>query len=288
MKTLNKIPIKYSQNFLKSTKWLTEFIRTKTNISKTDTVLDIGAGNGTITKELSKTAAKVIAFELDKNQSNKIPLLDNVSINSIDFLEFDLNSLREYKVFANIPFFLSAAIIRKLFIESANQPTEAYLFMQYEFYERIKGQPLINESLMSLLLKPFWDVSLVHTFSRYDFVPPPSVKVVLVKFTAKNNIIDDGTRTSYFDFVSFVLNKRKPSLKLDLLDLFTFKQLQKISKDLKFNLKQTPRDLNFEQWLGLFSRFNNFVEAAKQIQITDSYIKLLNHKDSQDNKSIVY
>lgn len=289
MNSAKSIPIKYSQNFLKPNPWLYAFINNGSGITPTDIVLDIGAGSGALTSELAKVAGTVLAFELDDRQAAKLPHKDNVKILVEDFIKFNLSKLNNYKVFANIPFFLTAAIVRKLFIDTANTPQVAFLFMQEEVAARIMGQPLQQETLFSLLLKPFWNIDIVHHFKKSDFRPAPSVAVVLVKFERKAiSNIKVAETINYYDFISFVLNKRKPTIKLDLLSLFTFKQLQIISRQNKFSLQATPKTLCYKQWLNLYASFKSLVSLDKQELTFGSYNKLIRHKDSQDNKNIVY
>lgn len=289
MKPITNIPIKYSQNFLKPNVWLNAFISKEANISATDTVLDIGAGSGYLTTEIAKKAGKVIAFELDSKQATKIPTKQNIELIVADFLDFDLGILNSYKVFANIPFFLTAAIVRKLFIDSANPPIRAFLFMQVEVAARIMGAPLQQETLFSLLLKPFWDIEIVHYFNKSDFIPSPSVEVVLVEFKRKKEVdVQPKDTIDYYNFISFVLNKRKPTIKLDLINLFTFKQLQIISRQNRFSLQATPKTLSYQQWRDLFNSFKSIVGIEKKELIFGSYSKLMRHKDSQNNKNIIY
>lgn len=289
MKPNNNIPIKYSQNFLKPNPWLVSFVAQNSSISSDDTVIDIGAGSGALTKMLSNHAGTVMAFELDKNQAKKIPESENVQIIIDNFLNYDLSKLGKYKVFANIPFFLTASIIRKLFIDSTNNPEIAFLFMQSEVAARVIGSPLQEETLFSLLLKPFWDIKIIHKFKSSDFIPEPSVDVVLVEFKRKQNPdikVDETIR--YYDFVSFVLNTRKPNIKLDLLPIFSYKQLQIISRKLKFKLQSAPKTLNYQQWLNLYDNFKTLVSTEKQEQTYGAFNKINRHKESQDNKNIIY
>src|SRR5258706_13229619 len=97
-----QVPLKFSQNFVKDPALIAGLL-TKTNITKADIVLEIGAGNGIITNELSLKAGEVIAFEKDKDLAKRRNVdvsPSNVRLLNEDFLNLPLPKYK-YKVFAN-------------------------------------------------------------------------------------------------------------------------------------------------------------------------------------------
>src|SRR5689334_15821622 len=105
-----------AQNFLISSKLVRSLLETN-SIQPCDLVYEIGAGRGMITAELAKNARKVIAIEKDptlaRQLRNRFQGVDNVQIIANDFLRYPIHD-REYKVFANIPYNLTACIVRKI------------------------------------------------------------------------------------------------------------------------------------------------------------------------------
>src|SRR5215469_10812912 len=94
-------------------------------INSDDTVLEIGPGLGTLTREIAKRAKRVIAVELDAelaaNLQNNVPM-ENVEIVRKNILTYDLMTLpRGYKVAANLPYYITSKIVRFL-LESDNPP----------------------------------------------------------------------------------------------------------------------------------------------------------------------
>ena len=102
-----KKSVQYSQNFIKDPN-LVERLLSNSSIGKNDVVLEIGAGGGVITRKLRERAKEVIAFEID----NDLPLKDVVRG---DFLDHPLPNY-PYKVFSNIPFNITADIVKKTFV----------------------------------------------------------------------------------------------------------------------------------------------------------------------------
>ena len=100
----NSLPYSVSQNFLTNRRLIMQLIK-KSGIGSHDTVLEIGAGKGHITKELSSSCKMVIAYEIDKNlyENLKPQLEENVRLFHMDFLKCALPK-QPYKVFSNIPF----------------------------------------------------------------------------------------------------------------------------------------------------------------------------------------
>ena len=102
------------------------------NIKKRDLVIDIGAGSGVITSALSKRCREVWAVEPDGETCARlrgnVGKPENVRIFQEDFLEMELPS-EPYKVFANPPFGISSAILKKL-VRAENPPEAIYLILQ--------------------------------------------------------------------------------------------------------------------------------------------------------------
>src|SRR3989344_7206331 len=146
--------IKYSQNFLVDPN-LVDKLLDLVSLSKEDTVLEIGAGEGIITKALLDKCKKVIAYEIDKqlvkNLNNKFFNQNNLELRNEDFLNQTLPKF-PYKVFSNIPFNVTSAVIKKLTL-GENSPQEAYLIVQKEAAIKFLGKPYDNKnSQVSVLL----------------------------------------------------------------------------------------------------------------------------------------
>jgi 16S rRNA A1518/A1519 N6-dimethyltransferase RsmA/KsgA/DIM1 with predicted DNA glycosylase/AP lyase activity len=247
-----------SQNFIKDKKLISTIIKNSTDIGANDLVLDIGAGKGGLTIPLALVAAKVMAVELDLKlvgilQRNITEAnLTNVSVINADFLDLDLNRLGSYKVFANIPFSLSADIIRKLLL-GYNKPLSCYLFLEKNTAYRFMGLPQSDESLISLMIKLNFHMKLIHQFHPYDFQPMPKADVVLVRFVKKEEVFPPDQQLLFQTFMEQIFLSRKHDLKGALLTIFTYKQLQRIKKDLGLNIRIRPSQLSFDDWVKIFS-----------------------------------
>ena len=175
-------PFSISQNFLTSRK-LIEAILRKTNLQKEDTVLEIGAGKGHITKALAQKCRNVVSYEIDPAlyYTLKPALPPNVKLYLRDFLKAPLPET-PYKVFANIPFSQTTSIVRRL-TEGERLPEKAWLILEKGAAKRFCGHP--KETSFSLCLRPYFNMRILHFFRREDFHPAPRVDVVLLEFAKK-------------------------------------------------------------------------------------------------------
>ncbi len=201
----------YSHNFLYNPKLVAKLIR-NSSIDKNDTVLEIGPGRGIITGELLKHSKKVIAIELDYNLycflKRKYSGLSNLELNNSDFLNFLLPN-QPYKIFSNIPFRLTSQIINKLVNDNYFQ--EGYLIVQKEAAKRFIGKPFdCKNSMLSTLIKPWFEIGVYWNFRRFDFIPKPNVNVVMIKITRRRILPVSGkNRILYRDYVIYSYNRQK-------------------------------------------------------------------------------
>jgi 23S rRNA (adenine-N6)-dimethyltransferase len=253
-----------AQNFLRSSK-LVRSLLDISSIESSDTVFEIGPGRGIITAELAQIACKVIAIEKDPDLARQLrrrfKSARNVQIITNDFLKYHIPA-REYKIFANIPYNITACIVRKI-LYAPPVPSEAYLIVQREAAEKFSGSS--DETQFSILAKPWFDVQIIRELRKTDFEPMPKVDSVLLSIKKRQPaLIQKEDAFLYHSFVRYGFGRWKSSLKLIFKPIFTYQQWKHLSKDLHFPLNVIPSKLTFEQWLGLFECFKHRVPKNKQ------------------------
>ena len=173
-----------SQNFLRDPR-LAEHLVHLAALDANDTVIEIGPGSGVLTGRLARRCRQVLAIEKDatlaRRLAQRFAAERAVAVFAADFLEFPLPSSR-YKVFANIPFAITTAIVSKL-TTGVSPPEDAWLVMQREAAQRFLGEP--GGTLVSALLHPWFTGQIRHHFRRSDFVPQPGVEVVLLHLSRR-------------------------------------------------------------------------------------------------------
>ena len=253
METRQHKRIALAQNFLTRPKLVRHLVGMST-IGRSDTVYEIGPGNGIITAALASVAGRVIAIEKDpelvRRLRERFHLVDNVEIVEKDFLSYSFRPLSEYKIFANIPYNQTAEILRKI-LDERSKLSEAYLILQKEAARKVSGFP--RETLSSIRVKPFFEFQILTHLRRTDFRPVPDVDSVLLSIKRRTcPLITRQDVAHYRDFVEYGFGSWKPNLKLAFKNVFTYKQWKRLARDLDFPLNATPTELSFEQWLGLY------------------------------------
>lgn len=188
-------------------------------ITKDDTVLEIGPGLGTLTSELLRRAGKVIAVEFDPELARKLPSQfpgKNLDVVTSDILSYDLSDLPTgYKVVANVPYYITSKIVQML-MTAANKPSISVLLVQKEVTERLAAEPG-NMSILAISAQMFADVTLGDTVKAELFTPPPKVdsQVVILK-TRQSPFLTDISEVDFFRVVKAGFSSKRKKLRSSL------------------------------------------------------------------------
>jgi len=170
------------------------------HIGPADTVLEIGPGPGTLTSKLVQKARQVIAVEFDAKLAAALPRAvpaGNLTVVQQDILHFDLSSLPpDYKVVANIPYYLTSNLLRVL-CENPNHFSHAAILIQKEVAERVCASPG-NMSLLSVSVQFYCDTSLGEVVPAYLFTPPPKVDSQILQLAFRAEPLFPDTDTDLF------------------------------------------------------------------------------------------
>ncbi len=167
------------QNFLQDPYALEKIVKSA-EIHPTDTVLEIGPGLGSLTRYLAAAAQKVIAIELDDKLfpplETVIAPYDNIQLVHGDILDIEPGEIIEqddYLVVANIPYYITSAVIRHL-LESKPKPRRMVLTIQKEVAERICAGPG-DMSLLALSVQVYGQPRIAARIPAGAFYPVPKV-----------------------------------------------------------------------------------------------------------------
>ena len=186
---------RFGQNFLIDARVLDKIIK-GAEITKDDTVLEIGPGVGTMTQALSRAAGKVIAVEIDKDL---IPVLEktlagceNVTVVNADIMDVDLCEIaaragRPIKVVANLPYYITTPILMKLLEEKV--PIESITVMvQKEVAERMQASPGGKDyGALSLAVQYYCEAEVIAKVPSNCFIPRPGVDSAVIKLTLRKD-----------------------------------------------------------------------------------------------------
>ena len=252
-----------TQNFLHRTTGIERLI-VRSGLNPSDVVYDIGAGAGVLTALLARRVARVIAIEEDEALSRQLRRRfadqPNVTIRHADFMEYRLPRA-PYKVVANPPFDITAALVAKL-TGAVMPPDDVLLALQKEAANRYCGRP--RETLASLLLAPFFEASIVHRFRRDDFVPTPGVDVVMLRLRKRGPpLVAHQHRRLYRDFVVAGFTAWRPSIGLAFERRFGPRVTQRLLAAVQLDRDRRPSGVPFATWLRLFEIFSHLPPAMR-------------------------
>lgn len=267
---ISKVKTKKSlgQNFLKDS-GIARKIAEAGEMQAGDLVLEIGPGEGILTEQLLKKAGRVIAVEKDDSlfellkekfsneiKSGSLVLVHN-DILKLDFKTHNLES-GAYKLIANIPYYITGAILRK-FLTAENQPELMALMLQKEVAERIvvkKEKPLDSargkESILSISVKIYGQPKIAFRVRRGAFRPAPKVDsaVLVISDISRRNFPDKETENNFFKILraGFAHPRKKLSSNLrPLVSKAAFDNFDNIG----ISENARAEELSPEQWLGL-------------------------------------
>jgi 16S rRNA (adenine1518-N6/adenine1519-N6)-dimethyltransferase len=184
-------------------------------IQATDTVLEIGPGLGTLTKLLVGRAKQVIAVEFDDALAHDLPQrvpAANLQVVRQDILEFDLTTLPpDYKVAANIPYYLTSNLLRVL-CESTNPFKSAALLLQKEVAERVCAGPG-HMSMLSFSVQFYCEARLGANVPAELFTPPPKVDSrILILNRRTTTLFPDVDQKAFFKLARAGFSQRRKTL----------------------------------------------------------------------------
>ena len=167
------------QNFLVDPNGLIKVLQAA-QLTPDDTVLEIGAGLGSLTYLLAQQVKYVVAVELDMRLipplTQVLAGFDNITIKQGDMLELSPDALlgaAHYVVVANIPYYITSALIRHL-LEADHKPTRMVLTVQQEVAEHILARDG-KMSLLALSVQVYGKPELKARIPAGCFYPPPEV-----------------------------------------------------------------------------------------------------------------
>ncbi len=237
-------------------------------VTANDVVLEIGPGAGSLTRRLAESAKEVIAVELD---DRLIPILQytladypNVKIVHGDILEIETSEVLKtsevsisevytsevYKVVANIPYYLTSAIIRHL-LESKTKPSLIVLTVQREVAERLCAKPP-QMSVLAVSVQVYGEPRIVGKIPAGAFYPKPDVDSAIVRidlFAAPPFASGEDT-DQFFSVVKAGFSQKRKKLKNALASGLKIKmeEVEEMLSKAGIDSNRRAETLTVEEW----------------------------------------
>lgn len=249
------------QNFLISGR-IVERIAVAGEIKENEVVLEVGPGKGVLTREIIKRGGRVKAIEKDErlivllNETFKKEISDGklelVYGDALDPNVIEKLNLDSYKVIANIPYYITGALLRNL-LSRAKKPSLLILMLQKEVAERIIARDK-KESVLSLSIKAYAKPELVMNVSRGNFFPIPNVDSSVIKLSEIHNPFEtEESEERFFAIVKAGFSSKRKKLISNLSALGSKEKWLETFSLLGLNENVRAEDLDLESWMRLSS-----------------------------------
>ena len=193
---MDKFKHKHSlgQNFLKDKGCLIKIIDS-CKVEEDDLVIEIGPGQGALTKYLKLYNAQLLCFEIDLDTKKYLDKFEDEKTKVIyqDFMSSDVkNILSEYKynnlyIIANLPYYITTPILKKIIDDKINAK-EMVLMVQEEVADRFSAQPGTKDyGAVTVYLNYYYEISKLFKVGRNSFDPAPNVDSAVIKMVKREN-----------------------------------------------------------------------------------------------------
>lgn len=235
------------QNFLRHPE-IAEKIAAAGNITKNDTVVEIGPGLGILTEYLAKSAGNVIAIELDKRLQEplekKIQFSPNVTLIFENALTWDPPKT-PYKIIANIPYSITSPLLNhfikdQFMKKNGNTPTHLILMVQQEVAKKICATPP-DMNVLALNVQTFGKAKYRFAVSKNAFIPQPKVESGVIEIEIYDKpLVPREHLEKYFSLISIAFSQKRKMLGTSLKKYLNEKS--------GIDPKRRPETLTAEDW----------------------------------------
>ena len=244
------------QNFLVSSDAINQIVNSG-EIEKDDLIIEIGPGLGTLTKELLERAKKVICVELDNKMveilNERFSLYDNLEILNQDILKTDLkeiikkektqNNIKDVKIIANLPYYITTPIIMKLLEEKLDLKSITVM-IQKEVAERLIATPgEKNTGAITYTVYYYAEAKKITEVPNTSFIPEPEVTSEVIRLDIrKNPPVETKNTEMMFKIIKNAFMQRRKTLLNSLTNTKILKNKEEGTKILKrLNLNENIR-----------------------------------------------
>lgn len=235
-------------------KTVAERIVTSTGLSPPALVYEFGAGDGLLTAALLERAGRVVAIERDRRLWLRLRerFGGEPRVRAVlgDFREARLPRRDAYEVVANLPFAHTSEAMR-LLLGARNRPRSAHLAMSRDAAMRWGG--FGEETMVSVLAKPWFGFRVALALRRRDFKPPPRTDCVLLSARLRPQPLVTARDASGWErFVERGFSQGRASVRRNLSGVLGYERFKRTARSLGIEREARPSAVSFEQWLGLW------------------------------------
>jgi len=255
IKKSHNIPKKhYGQHFLVNPR-AQQHIIDACELNSTDTVLEIGPGEGALTQHLVQKVRKIIAIEKDPQLVSFLEehfTQPTITIKHQDILKYSFRGLpNNTVVIGNLPYNISTPILETL-IAHKNKFKVIYITVQLEYGQRLLSKPHSKTyGALSCFIRYHFDIKKLFTIGRSSFFPAPKVQSCFLKLTPKQKNPDIKNEKHLFRIIHLTFGQRRKTILNTLAPLMDKTSLQALLEKEKINPKLRAENLSLEDFIRL-------------------------------------
>lgn len=253
------------QNFLINEEVVKNIVECS-KIEKEDLVIEIGPGLGTLTKYLLEKAGKVICIELDTKMlqilEDRFSLYDNFELINNDVLKVDLKNIiekektqgkiKQVKIVANLPYYITTPIIMKL-LEEELELESITVMIQKEVADRLIAIPgEKNTGAITYSVYYYASSEAIMEVPNSSFIPEPEVTSKVIKLNIrKEPVVTPKEKEKMFKIIKYAFTQKRKTLLNSLTNNKIFENKQQgieILNSLQINENCRPEELTLEQF----------------------------------------
>lgn len=253
------------QNFLINEEVVKNIVECS-KIEKEDLVIEIGPGLGTLTKYLLEKAGKVICIELDTKMlqilEDRFSLYDNFELINNDVLKVDLKNIiekektqgkiKQVKIVANLPYYITTPIIMKL-LEEELELESITVMIQKEVADRLIAIPgEKNTGAITYSVYYYASSEARMEVPNSSFIPEPEVTSKVIKLNIrKEPVVTPKDKEKMFKIIKYAFTQKRKTLLNSLTNNKIFENKQQgieILNSLQINENCRPEELTLEQF----------------------------------------
>lgn len=249
----------FAQNFLIDRSTLLKMVEAA-EIKPTDTILEVGAGTGVLTRELAQRAQRVVAVELEydmltllKGTTSEFANVELVARNLLLLNPAELFDQTPYKLVANLPYYITAPTFRH-FLENANPPTLVIVMIQWEVAQRITAEPG-DLSLLGVSVQFYGRPHIVARVPAASFYPVPKVDSAILRIDVQpQETLTQEERDRFFRIVQAGFSMRRKQLHNSLTHGLHYKNdiIRGWLAAASIDASRRAETLSIDEWLRLW------------------------------------
>jgi 16S rRNA (adenine1518-N6/adenine1519-N6)-dimethyltransferase len=245
------------QNFLTDTRIQQKIIQA-CDLKADDVVVEIGPGQGVLTRLIAPCVKQLICVETDRDllEPLRSSLPSSVEIVHADFLQWDMSHLPDnIKVIGNIPYYISTPIIEKL-ITDRKKIAAAFLTVQLEFGQRLIAKPGGKEyGSLTCFAQYYADIKMLFKIKNTCFKPAPKVDSCFLSLMMRPHPEELGDNEEFlFKLIRTAFQQRRKNIVNTLKGLVGKEKLEEALKGLNIDPNARPENLTLSNYIGLCKR----------------------------------